>query len=545
MQTSDVKRKHEPILRSVALVGSMTGVSRILGLVREWLMAYFFGTSLQKSAFDVAFRIPNLFRRLFGEGALSAAFIPVYTETLKNEGPEVANRLASRIAGFLVAVLGTVTALGILLSFGLQHALAYNARAEAVYPLLRITLFYAPLICLAALAIGILNTLRQFAQSALVPVYLNLVWILALVGVCPFVSADLDVRIRVVAWSTLAAGFVQVGLLLPALRKQGVRLRISFDWLRDARVKNVLRLAAPMAVGMGTVQINLLVDGLLALYAGTWGPSAMEYAERVTYLPLGLVGTAFATVLLPTFAKHVADGNHAMLRMTLERALRTIAVIMVPMSVGLTVLALPIINLLYTWHSGKFDAQSALYSSRALMGYAPGLLFFSFYQALTPAFYALKDMRTPLKCSVTCVVINLCLNLLFVFTWAVGWQHVGLAVATVLSSIVNCGMLAWVLNRKFGAPRFGAVVPDVLRLIVLSLVMGAAAYYSEREISRYLTQAGWAYKLVELTAVAGAMVVGALVYGALLLLFCRNALKELVGDLRLRKKGKKAGAGSQ
>ena len=517
------------------MVSSMTGLSRILGLVREWLMAYFFGTSLQKSAFDIAFRIPNLFRRLFGEGALSAAFIPIYTETLKNEGPEVANRLASRIAGFLVAVLGAVTAAGILISFLLQRVLAYNARAEAVYPLLRITLFYAPLICLAALAIGILNTLRQFAQSALVPVYLNLVWIFALVGICPFVSEDLDVRIKVVAWSTLAAGIVQVGFLLPTLRKQGVPLRISFDWVSDASVKKVLRLSAPMAVGMGAVQINLLVDGLLALYAGTWGPSALEYAERVTYLPLGLVGTAFATVLLPTFAKHAADDDHERLRITLERALRTISMIMAPMSVGLTVLALPIINLLYTWHSGKFDAQSALYSSRALMGYAPGLICFSFYQALTPAFYALKDMRTPLRCSVVCVALNLCLNLLFVFTWAPGWQHVGLAVATVLSSVVNCAMLAWVLNKKFGAPRFHAVMPVVVRLIVLSLAMGVAAFFAEKAISRALTEAGCAYKLVELMAVAGAMAVGALVYGALLLLFCRSTLNELLGDMRLRR----------
>jgi putative peptidoglycan lipid II flippase len=290
-----------------------------------------------------------------------------------------------------------------------------------------------------------------------------------------------------------------------------------------------------MAVGMGAVQINLFVDGLLALYAGTWGPSAMEYAERVTYLPMGLVGTAFATVLLPTFAKHAADEDHALLRATLERALRTISLIMVPMSVGLTVLALPVINLLFTYHSGKFDAQSALYSSRALMGYAPGLLVFSFYKALTPAFYALKDMRTPLRCSVVCVALNLCLNLLFVFTWAQGWQHVGLAFATVLSSAVNCGLLAWALNRKFGAPRSQAVLPVVLRLLVFSLFMGASAYYAEREISRLLTEAGWFYKLVELTAVAGAMAVGALVYGLLVLLFCRSVLRELAGDLRLRR----------
>ncbi len=543
MQKGLRQSKHEPILKSVAVVGLMTGLSRILGLVREWLMAYFFGTSLQKSAFDVAFRIPNLFRRLFGEGALSAAFIPVYTETLKNEGPEAANGLASRIAGFLVAVLGSVTAVGILLTLGLQHVLAHNARAEAVYPLLCITLPYAPLICLAALAIGILNTLRQFALPALVPIFLNLVWILALVGICPFVADDLDVRIRIVAWSTLAAGFVQVGVLLPALRKAGVPLRVRLDWRNDALVSKVLRLSLPMAVGMGAVQINLFVDGLLALYAGTWGPSAMEYAERITYLPMGLVGTAFATVLLPTFAKHAADGDYGTLRATLERALRTLAVIMLPMSVGLFALALPIINLIYTWKSGRFDAQSALYSSRALMGYAPGLLVFSFYKALTPAFYALKDMRTPLRCSVVCVVLNLVLNLIFVFTWPDGWKHVGLAVATVLSSFVNCAMLARALHTRFGAPRFSAVMPTVLRLTAIALVMGAVAYLAEGRITRLLEAAEWPYKARELAAVSGAMAAGAAVYGVLLRVTCRNALSEVLDDVRLRRRrgGSKGG----
>ena len=540
MQTVDEKTRHAPILRSVVVVSSMTGISRILGLVREWLMAYFFGTSLQKSAFDVAFRIPNLFRRLFGEGALSAAFIPAYAEVRKNEGAEAANRLASRIAGFLVAVLGSVTALGILLTLALRPLLECNERAAAVYPLLRITLFYAPLICLAALGIGVLNTLKQFAQSALVPVYLNVVWILALVGVCPFVSENLDVRIGVVAWSTLAAGLVQVGLLLPALRKQGVPLRIRFDWLSDGRVRDVLRRSGPMALGMAPVQINLLVDGVLALYAGTWGPSAMEYAERITYLPLGLVGTAFATVLLPTLSQLAVDRNHAALRTTLERTLRTIAVVMVPMSVGVTVLALPIVNLLYTWHSGRFNAESAMYTSRALMGYGPWLIAFSFCQALTPAFYAVKDTKTPVRYSVMNVGLNLALNLLFVFTWPNGWKHVGLAVSTGLCSAVNCAMLSRALRDKLGLLRFRTLVPVTLRLIAISLVMGVVAYYSEREISRTLTSAGWAYKFVELGAVSGAMGLGGCVYVALAMVFCRGSVNELVEDLRLRRQRRRA-----
>jgi len=519
----------------------MTGLSRILGLVREWFMAYFFGTALQKSAFDVAFRIPNLFRRLFGEGALSAAFIPVYAETLKNEGAESANRLASRIAGFLVAVLGSLTALGILLTFALQRLQQGGERADAVYPLLQITLFYAPLICLAALGIGILNTLRRFALPALVPVFLNVVWLVALIGICPFVADDLDVRIRIVAWSTLAAGFVQVGVLLPPLRKAGVPLRLRFDGAKDALVVRVLRLAAPMAFGMGAVQINLFVDGLLALYAGTWGPSALEYAERITYLPLGLVGTAFATVLLPTFAQQAADAAHDTLRLTLERALRTISVVMLPMSVGLTVLALPIINLIYAWKSGRFDAQSALYSSRALMGYAPGLLVFSFYKALTPAFYALKDMRTPLRCSVFCVALNFALNVTFVLTWPAGWKHAGLAAATVLSSLANCVMLAAALRRRFNAPRLGEVIPTVARLTAAALVMGAVAFWVERRLSLVLTEAAWPYKARELVSVCGAMAAAMTVYGALLPLLCRQALRELAEDVRRRGRGGRRG----
>lgn len=540
MRALDDKARHAPVLRSVALVGSMTAISRVLGLFREWLMAIFFGTSLQKSAFDVAFRIPNLFRRLFGEGALAAAFIPAYAEARKSEGPEAANRLASRIAGFLVAVLGSVTALGILLTVALRPLLEGSERAAAVYPLLRITLFYAPLICLAALGIGVLNTLKQFAQSALVPVYLNVVWILALVGICPFVSESLDVRIRVVAWSTLAAGLVQVGLLLPALRRQGVPLRLRFDWLGDGRVRDVLQRSVPMALGMAPVQINLLVDGVLALYAGTWGPSAMEYAERVTYLPLGLVGTAFATVLLPTFSQLAADGDHAALRATLERALRTIAVVMVPMSVAVTVLALPIVNLLYTWHSGKFDAQSATYTSRALMGYGPWLLAFSFNQALTPAFYAVKDTRTPVRYSVSNVVLNLAMNLLFVFTWPDGWKHVGLAVSTGLCSVVNCAMLARALRDKLGLLQFRAVCPVVGRLALAALAMGAAVHYAEKGLALLLAHGGWPYKLVELFAVGGALAAGAAVYGALALLLCGGPLREMFEDLRLRRRRGKA-----
>ncbi|MDD5707403.1 MAG: murein biosynthesis integral membrane protein MurJ [Kiritimatiellae bacterium] len=523
------------VLRRAALVGAMTGISRLAGLVREQLMAHAFGTGLAKSAFDVAFRIPNLFRRLFGEGALSAAFIPVYTETREREGPEAANQLAGRIAGLLIATLSLLTALGILLALALQWQLPADSRWSAILPLLRIMLPYAPLICLAALAMGILNALKHFAMPALAPVFLNLVWIVALVAVCPWLPNDPFIRIRVVAWAVLVAGVIQIGVQVPALRHRGVPLRPAFDWRGDARVARILRLMAPMALGAGLVQINVCVDGVLAMWAAPWGPSALEYAERLVYLPMGIVGNAFATVLLPTMSSHATAKDHAGMRETLERALRNVAVIMAPMAIGLTVLALPVVTLIYRLGNGAFQAESAIQTARALAGYAPGLLVFSLYKAITPAFYALQDTRTPMRVGVFGVVLNFSLNVLFVVTWPAGWKHMGIAVATVLTSIVNCVTLAVVLRRRIGAPRLAPFARVCGAALVAALVMGVAAVFAERAAMDYLAPR-LALKLAQVLSVSGAIAVGALLYGALIRLFCPFATAELLDDLRHRKR---------
>ena len=213
-----------PILRATSVVGGMTWLSRLAGLPREMLMAWLFGAGLAKSAFNIAFRIPNLFRRLFGEGALSAAFIPIFTEIHERDGPEAANRLASHVAGLLVAVLSAVTAAGILLALALQHWwFAPDSRWAAILPMLRILLPYAPLICLAALIMGMLNALRSFAVPAFAPVFLNLTMIAAMLGVWWFVPGEALARIRVVAWSVLFAGVIQIVVQLPELRRRGLR----------------------------------------------------------------------------------------------------------------------------------------------------------------------------------------------------------------------------------------------------------------------------------------------------------------------------------
>ena len=249
------------IAKNAVIVGFMTFLSRVGGLIREVLMAHYFGGGLEKSAFDVAYRIPNLFRRLFGEGALSAALIPVYTETLEKEGKEEADRLASAVIGTVFAGLYVVSALGILATYPIAWCLAPGNRWIPVMPLLRIMLPYAPLICLAALIMGVLNSLKSFALSALAPAFQNLFWIAALLLVCPFLPAEGPLRIETVSWSILISGVIQVLVQVPALRRHSVPLRMTFARTLSPGVKRVFKLTIPMALAAGVVQLNVMLYG--------------------------------------------------------------------------------------------------------------------------------------------------------------------------------------------------------------------------------------------------------------------------------------------
>lgn len=517
------------VLRSVGKVAGGTAVSRVLGLGREVLMAQFFGTSLEASAFVVAFRIPNLFRKLFGEGALSSAFIPAYAEAVTRGGPAAGHKLLAKTAGFIVSILGVLTAFGILLTFPLQSWLAATPRFAAILPLLRIMLPYAPLICVAALAMGALNVLRVFWVPALAPALLNVIWILALVGVCPFVVDDPAVRIRIVAWAVLVAGVAQALFQVIALRRLGVHFLPDLRWWNDPQVRRVLQRALPLAMASGVVQVNVCIDGFLAVWAGEWAAAALEYADRLVYLPLGLVGTAFATVLLPTFSNQAAAANPAAIPPTLERALRNIVVLMVPAAVGLLVLALPIVELLYQHPGGEFDAQSALYTSRALAFYAPGLLVFCIHKTVTPAFYALGDVTTPVRVSLVAVALNVVLNVLFVLTWPAGWKHAGIALATVISSLVSVLLLVWFLRRKGCALKVRAVVVPVGGAWVAAGVMAAAAWLLHAHLAASWLAWGKSGQMAAMVATLAASVV---IYGGLIWVLCRSAVRELMHGFR-------------
>ncbi len=515
------------LLKSAAVVGAFTGLSRVLGLVREMLMAYFFGTALAKSAFDVAFRIPNLFRQLFGEGALSAAFVPVFTTCLAREGREAANRLAGRVFSLLLSVLVCACAIGLLTVWAVMRFCPLTARPAAVLPLMAVMLPYVIFICLVALCMGILNSVRHFALPAATPVLLNVTWMASLYLLCPLFGDAASDRIYGVAWGILVAGALQLAVQFPVLRRFGAMPDFrGLDW-RGPHVKRVLTLMAPATVGMGLHQINIVIDGVLALWVSAWAPAALTYAERLTYLPLGVFATALSTVLLPTFSDHAARNDHERLRRTFRDAMSLVILLMMPAAMGLGALAGPIVRLVFEWRGGEFDAGSTIVTARALWFYAPGLLVFSVYKLMVPVFYAMQDTRTPVRVGLVAVGANLTLNILFVLTWPEGYQHAGLACATVLASVLNCVWLGVLLRRRVGAMGWGVTGFVALRAGVAAAAMAVCARVAHAGIAG---MAFGATKGGQAAAVGAALAVGVTVYVLIVAVLCRRELRALAAQ---------------
>ena len=516
-------------MRSAAVVGICTSVSRVLGLLREVLMGFFFGTSLAQSAFVVAFKIPNLFRRLFGEGALSAAFIPVFTKSLEKDGRDAAWSLAGKVMTLLASVLVALILVALLLITWAEHRFDFGERAAATLSLLRIMLPYTLFICLVALSMAILNSLRHFLVPAATPIVLNIVWILTLTLVLPRIGGSMDGRIVVVAWAVVIAGVIQLAVQLPILIRRGFAFRLSWDW-RDVRVRRVIALMAPAALGMGVHQVNVVIDGVLAFWVADWAPAALSYSERMIYLPLGVIATAFGAVLLPVFSTHVARAEKGAILETFRGAVRSLAIIMVPAAVGLLVLAEPILRVTYMWSGGEFDEDSLLQTRRALQFYAPGLFFFSLYKVFVPVFYAQQDMRTPVRVGLAAVAINLVLNITFILTWPDGYQHAGLACSTVLSSAFSCVVLAILLRRHIGSPGWPSLLGALARIVVAAAVMGAIAWWIGH-LAVISAIPGKGGQLVQVVAAVGG---GMLSYLALTAMICRRELLEIISGLRSR-----------
>jgi putative peptidoglycan lipid II flippase len=462
------------ILKSAGTVGGFTLLSRLLGLARDVLMAGTFGTSLVMSAFVVAFTIPNLFRRLFGEGALSAALVPVLVETREKEGTPAAWTFVNRVLSLLAVVLTGVTLAVILFSMLIPPE---TARVAAVLDLLQIMMPYMIFICLAAVSMAILNSFHHFAVSAFAPAILNIVWIVTLLAAVPNIGTTPEEKIRCVAWAVLLAGFLQWAVQWPVLRRFGWVPHFSTRW-KTPRIRKMLLLMGPAALGMAVTQVNVMVDRLLAMWVGPAAPSALYYSERLIYFPLGIIATALGTVLLPVFAGHASRREHEQIRAGVSDSLRHLLVIMIPAAAGLLVLSRPIVQMIFEWKN--FGSVSTGLTAIALACYAPGLVVFSLAKVFVPAFYALQDTKTPVRIGLLAVLLNLALNITFILLLPAGIKHAGIALATVLAEAFSMVCLARILQRRIGSPDWPRVGAAAGRALAASVVMGIAAVFVYR-----------------------------------------------------------------
>jgi putative peptidoglycan lipid II flippase len=476
-------------LRSTLLVSAMTLASRLLGLVREQLFAALLGAGFFADAFVVAFRIPNLLRDLFAEGALSAAFVPTFARVEKEQGKDAAHAVANRVAGAILLILGALTLLGIAFARPLVWAMAAGferepGKLELTAQLAQIMMPFLPIVSLAALTMGMLNARGHFSRPAIAPALFNLAAIgvgagLKLAGASPQVS--------VIGWSlgTLAGGALQFGVQLPELFKDGYRFlpRIRGLW-RDESLRRIARLMAPATLGLAATQVNIFVNTQFA--SGEPGANAwLNYAFRLMYLPIGIFGVAIATVTASSLARKAAEKDLVGMKAGLAQGLRHVAFLTVPSTVGLVVLAEPIIGLIY--QHGRFHASDTHATALALMGYAVGLYAYSGVKVAAPAFYALDRTRVPLIASASAVAVNLALNLA-AHRW-LGYQ--GLALGTSLGALANLLILTWSfrqLTRSVEGPR--GLFWQLARVVVASALMGLVVWGALRGLDTVLEARG-------------------------------------------------------
>ena len=498
------------IFRSTLTVGAFTALSRVLGMVREMLQSRLIGAGVEQSAFTLAFAIPNMARKLFGEGALTAAFVPVFKQEIETGAHERAERLARSVMTMSLVMLASIVAIAFL---GLESVVAWrnglelSSRTLLTLRLVKTLLPYMIFICGAAFGMGVLNALGRFKASSAMPCLLNVVWIGVLLWICFNPSLRLDQRIHRVSMAILFAGALQFLFMAWRMYKAGVMPWLSFVGWRDESVRKVWRNTAIAAVGAGAIQINYMLDQVLAQCAAPWAAGVIGYAERLMDLPLGIVGVAFGTVLLPAFAGFFARNDLEGARNALSSSVRGLLFVMLPAAAGLFALSSEITAVIY--QGNAFDELATLRVSRAVAVYALGLGFFGFQKSLVPWFQAQNDMKTPLRISVTTVVLNATLNILAVVALPVEWRHVGLAVSTVFCAGVGCVLLMVMARRKNGKLGLGAISADIVKMAVASVGMAIVLWAVKPLLANFGA----------ITALGLLMLVGAALYAALSMSF--------------------------
>jgi putative peptidoglycan lipid II flippase len=518
--------ENRQIARAAGLVGFFTLVSRMAGLVRDSVVGYYFGTGMAADAFFVAFRIPNLLRRFVAEGAMSVAFVPVFTDYLTNRSREDAVEAASALATLMTVGLALLTLVGVVFAPVWTALFAPGfvgepGKFELTVTLTRWVFPYIFLVSLVALASGILNSLRHFAAPAISPIFLNLSMIAAAILVCPHI----EVPVQGLAWGVVIGGLLQLALQIPPLLRHGIRIVPSWRPRHEA-VRRALGLMAPMVFGAAVYQINIMFDTILASVLPAGSVSYLWYASRVFEFPLGIFAVALGTAALPSFSAQATRGAYDELRRSLSFSIRLTNFIVLPAAVGIMTLALPITCVLF--QRGAFGFDQAVLTSRALSAFAVGLWSVSMVRLIIPAFYALEDTRTPVITAAAAFVANCCFSLLLMGRVAASGEsdvanaiaavtravaiadlhHAGLALATSLAATVNLISLAALLRRRLGPLGVHELLPSFARSLAASLAMVPAV----RSVAGLTDWAQDAHLLTHAAILAIAIGVGVIVF---------------------------------
>jgi len=494
------------LLKALATVSSMTLLSRILGFARDAIIARVFGAGAATDAFFVAFKLPNLLRRLFAEGAFSQAFVPILAEYKNQRGEEATRILISRVATMLFVAVAGVATLGVIGAplIVLASAPGFSANADKfqlTVDLTRIVFPYILFMSLVAFAGGILNTFSRFMVPAFTPVLLNISMILAAAFAAPY----FDPPVLALGWGAFIGGVLQLSLQIPALKKLGFLPR--WDWApRDEGVRRILLLMGPAAFGVSVAQISLLINTIFASFLTTGSVSWLYYADRLMEFPTGMLGVALATILLPSLAKHYADNDPSEYSRLLDWGLRMTIMLAAPAAIGLGILAAPLIATLFLY--GQFTPHDLEMTRQALVAYSIGLVGLILVKVLAPGFYARQNIKTPVKIAVITLLATQAMNLMFIGHL----QHAGLALSIGLGACLNAGILFYKL-RSLGIfqPQTGWYL-FLFKLFIALTVMGALLWFGMGHESRWI-EYGFAERIRHLGALVAS---GAAVYFATL-----------------------------
>jgi putative peptidoglycan lipid II flippase len=497
------------LLRVLVTVSGLTLVSRILGYARDFVIARAFGAGLFTDAFFVAFRIPNLLRRLFAEGAFSQAFVPVLSQYKNRNSPEEAKSLLDGAATLLFVALVATAALGMALApiivyISAPGFAAEPAKFQLTVTMLRITFPYIVFISLVAFAAGVLNTWNRFSVPAITPVFLNVAFI---VGALVFADR-FDPPVLVLAWAVFAGGALQLAFQIPFLAKLGLLPRWRLDFSHPG-VRRILKLMLPAAFGVSVSQVSLLINTIFASFLVSGSVSWLYYADRLMEFPAGMLGVALGTILLPSLSKYHADANQAEYAKLLDWGLRLTVLLAVPSAAALALLALPLVTALF--HYGRFTSEDAWMTREAVAAYSVGLIGMILVKILAPGFYARQNIRTPVKIGIATLFATQAMNLAFIGPL----KHAGLALAIGLGACLNAGLLYFFLRRdRVYSPQPGW--PVFLLKVAASVGFMALALYFAIGNAAWWLAASWQLKL---PAIVGLVLLGAATYGASLAAF--------------------------